>query len=219
MDGYRLYAEIEKVVTELGGSVHYKPESRLMKLIGEVLFFNKTFMTSYTTTIGRRIYFPRRFTSESEHLRKACTLAHECVHVDDYSRHRIVFPLSYLFPQVLALLSLLAFGVFFHLAFLWALLFLVFLLPIPSPGRREAELRGYAISMAMSYWVGRRTRPDYTPYIPIFTGSGYYYMWPFERDLQSRFEKLRAATENDTLHTHLPLAQRLKAGVEAASSG
>ena len=66
-----------------------KEDSKLMKFISKLLFFNKTFMTDYVTTIGRTIYVPSGYISST-------TLRHELVHVADYNAHPVWFTLSYL---------------------------------------------------------------------------------------------------------------------------
>lgn len=67
-----------------------KSQSKFMKLLSYLLFFNKDFMSGYITTVGRTIYAPRGFIDK-------ITLAHELVHVADYNKYGILFYLSYLF--------------------------------------------------------------------------------------------------------------------------
>ena len=40
--------------------VEFKDESKFMKFLGVLLFFNKEFMSNYSTTIGNTVYFPSR---------------------------------------------------------------------------------------------------------------------------------------------------------------
>lgn len=215
MDGYKLYAAIKKVADEMGATIHYKPESRLMRVIGGILFFNKAFMTRFTTTIGKKVYFSQRFQSEWEHENKACVLAHELVHVEDYIERPIQFTLGYLFPQILALFALLAFGGFCNLNYLWFLLCLLFLLPIPSPGRATAEIRGYSVSMAIRKWLGQYPDYEYRRFFRTFTGPNYYYMWPFKKNLEKRFRCMAAFAEANQLDKEIPVARRIYAAVRS----
>lgn len=166
-----------------GVRVRYKDSSRLMKLIGKILFFNKGFMTDYVTTIGRTVYFPN---AEAESWD---VLAHEAVHALDYARRPVRFTLGYLMPQLLAVLAIGALGAF---VCTWALLALVFLLalaPFPSPWRLARERRGYRMTVAADClkW-GEKTvmADDYIHWLSdIYTGSGYYFMTrDHERALQ-----------------------------------
>ena len=43
-----------------GLKLRYKDESTLMKIMGKLMFFNPSFMTQFTTTIGETIYFHPR---------------------------------------------------------------------------------------------------------------------------------------------------------------
>ena len=63
--------------------VKYKTESSFMKLIGKILFFNKTFMTFYTTTIGSTIYFPNREFVNNKEVSSSIIFLHELVHIHD----------------------------------------------------------------------------------------------------------------------------------------
>lgn len=66
-----------------------KSESRFMRFLSRLLFFNKAFMTGYVTTIGRTIYCPDGQISDATRL-------HELQHVADYRKYGPWFVLSYL---------------------------------------------------------------------------------------------------------------------------
>ena len=71
---------LETVVEFPGFKTVPKGTSTFMKLLGYLLFFNKEFMSSYTTTIGSNMYTPTEWdtwTPES----KASILRHERVHL------------------------------------------------------------------------------------------------------------------------------------------
>ncbi len=159
-----------------GIRVRFKDQSRLMRFIGRVMFFNRLFMTHYTTTIGKTVYFPR---GEDNWL----TLAHEAVHALDYERRPVRFTLGYLMPQLLGVLGLLS--LVGALWCTWSLLGAVLLLalaPWPSPWRLARERRGYQVTIAADILRERSTAmvrsPGYLRWLADHTYSGpsYYYM-------------------------------------------
>lgn len=204
------YSEVEYLALSQGAQIRYKDESRFMRLLAKVLFFNKGFLTKYTTTIGSTIYLPSRAAVEADLDGYAAVLAHELVHVmDARAQGSLVFGLSYLFPQCLSLLSLLALlsipGSIWWLTSLSALLCLA---PWPSTGRAAAEYRGYGMSLATSIWRGHRV--DHIPQrmIEQFTGPSYYWM---DRDTTRVVETLRAGLDEVQAGTcDLPLADDLR---------
>jgi hypothetical protein len=156
--------------------IRYKDESPEMEAIAVfVEGFSPDFMDRYTTVIGSTIYFPNRhflFHSEEQAMR---TLAHEAVHLLDAERWSMpLFSLAYLFPQILAV------GVFlFPWLGIWALTFLLFLLPLPAPFRFYFESRAYALDLLT---LPRSERePVMERIIEEFAGWGYYRMFPFRK--------------------------------------
>lgn len=126
-----------------GLQVAYKDNSWLMKVLAKILFFNKGFMTKFTTTLGSTVYFPSEEYVSENPRRAVSILMHEAVHVHDSKKLTPVpFSLLYLSPQILALGALSAFWVGWG-----ALLCLLFLAPIPSPGRAWLEARAYAMNV------------------------------------------------------------------------
>ena len=177
-----LFDKIEKYGRDRYGiEIAYKDESKFMQLLGKLLFFNKRFMTSYTTTISDTVYFPSRDSVKQNRDTAALVLGHELQHVND--AHKMTFPifaLMYLSPQIFALLAILA----IWFSPLW-LLALVCLLPIPSPGRTVLELHGYAVSTVLiRRWCSWRA-----DCVSQFTTSAYYWMWPFSSPLINFFSK------------------------------
>src|SRR4051812_38491740 len=86
--------------------VAFKSESLLMKIIGKILFFNKSFMTSYTTTLGHTIYFTDRKYVKAHPVSTKVVLVHEMVHIKDNVNEGLLFPIGYALPQLLAVLAL-----------------------------------------------------------------------------------------------------------------
>lgn len=161
-------------------SIKYKNESKLMKILSLFLFFNKDFMTKFTTTLGNDIYFPSKEFLEKRSISSLITLLHELVHVYDYNKQgKIWFSLKYLFPQILSSLSLVM--VFFNP--LLAIMILSMLLPWPAYFRMQSELRAYYVSLYASYYIGIRL--GFEPhledrkeiYLKAFRDSSYYFMW------------------------------------------
>ena len=133
-----------------GCEIKSKKESKIMKFVGKIMFFNKRFMTGFITTWYPNIYVPELPWKEQDHAPAISILAHEWVHLNDRKRMGWLFDLLYISPQCLTAFSVFAFWN------LWFLLFLLFLLPIPSPGRAWAEFRGYRMTIAINYWLSGR---------------------------------------------------------------
>jgi hypothetical protein len=191
------YESFQKLVANFsktlpGFNIKYKNESTLMKIISYILFFNKVFMTNMITTLGKTVYFPNEEDlKNTESYSKSVVLAHEFRHAMDASNFwkQMWMSITYLFPQILAPFMLIL------LPFCWWLsliLFAAFLAPIPSPSRMYWELRGYRTSIFAINEVHRKKWGDENlevrkdilyrlaeKYDNNFTGSGYYFMWPF----------------------------------------
>ena len=187
-----------------GLKIRFKNQSNLMKLLGFLLFFNKKFMTDYITVIGKNVYFPSAEWLDSHREKAAHILCHELVHVIDESRvGSVVFKMSYLFPQWLAIFSLFSFVVG-----PWAMMFLLFLTPIPAPFRAFWEMRGYTMSDAVSYRVHRQfSNIDWVA--DQFTSSAYYFMWPFRESLIKEIEHNRILIKIDALEEKIPEACKI----------
>lgn len=166
--------------------VKRKRESFLMRIFKYILFFVPGFYTDYITAIGKTIYFPDN--SELGSHESLVGVAHEFQHIMDNKNHRFYYSLSYLFPQILSLLSI--FAIFSP----WSFLFLIFLLPIPAPFRKYYEVRGYKASIYTFYLFLLKENYNlkdikellnsYALYCSekFFTGPAYYFMWPFGVD-------------------------------------
>lgn len=164
--------------------IQYKDSSRLMKFLNFFArIFNKEFMTRYTTTMNTTVYFPSKAALLERQETYAEVLAHELVHMKE--RLAIggpIYFLRYAFPQILTVLALFSVLAFVNLWFLLFLVFLLALLPLPAPGRRDIELRGYTMSMAVDYWkTGVITDAAFEWYAKQFSGPNYYFMWPWHQ--------------------------------------
>lgn len=172
--------------------IKYKDQSSLMKTLGTIMFFNKGFMTNYTTTLGATVYFPNETFVRARPVSAAVILLHELVHVTDAHKFsKPLFGFLYMSPQALALLCLPLF--LFH----WYLALPLFLLcasPIPSFFRMYFEKRAYMTSLYAINALGNRL--NFKPlldtqkqfFLDQFKGPNYYFMWPFN-NLQKDFDQ------------------------------
>lgn len=171
--------------------IKYKDQSWFMKALGKILFFNPSFMTSYTTTIGETVYFPNQKFVQIRPISGAVILMHELVHMyDEKKLTKPVFSASYLFPQILVPIFLL---MLFFLSWKIVLpLAILCLAPIPAFFRMEYEKRAYMSSLYTLQKLGQRlnfdpkltTQAQY--FVSYFKDSSYYFMWPF-KNLDAEF--------------------------------
>jgi hypothetical protein len=189
--------------------IKFKDESWFMKLLGKLAFFNKNFMTTFTTVIGKTIYLPTRAGLEnSEDLGPLVIVAHEYRHMVDFGSWIKSFFVrtSYFAPQIFSPLMLLL----LLLPVIWAisvplslLLFFAWLTPIPSPGRKYFEFKGYTTSLFAMNEIYKENKWSETERKFLleeqvefmneqFTSSAYYYMWPWgvKEDLRVVIDKV-----------------------------
>ena len=177
--------------------IKLKKNSKLMKAIGwffDITKINQKFMTNYVTTIGNTIYFPEKLLMSENEISILEIMAHECIHIKDSNKFGLFFILSYLGPQIFAILSILSLVAIFASKFwLLFLLFLLFLAPIPSYGRYYWEKRAFRISLIFKkhYYNYNETELKKTRdwIILQMTKNFYYFAWPFpkwvEKDLKN----------------------------------
>lgn len=171
--------------------VRYKNKSVWQKFIAAVLFFirGNRYLKDYTTTLGFTVWFPSEAWVQENYWRAFKVLAHEYVHLLDRKRYPRMFDLMYAFPLPIALLSLATFGVFFSQWFWLALVPLVALLPWPAFPRANLEMRAYTMGIAINFWRYGSVSQDTRSWLAkIFTGSDYYWMWPFKKDVERWIE-------------------------------
>jgi len=154
-----------------------KENSVLMRFLSVILFFNKGFMTKYITTLYPRVYVPKLPWDSHTIESRIGVLAHEYVHLKDRKRWWWLFDILYAAPQIFALLSI---GAIWNL---WWLLALLFLLPLPSPGRAWLEFRAYKVTIAL-HWHLTGTKPSVPWLRDQFVRSYYYWMWPFKKSVE-----------------------------------
>lgn len=157
-----------------------KDKTFLMKAL--TWFFVKTKInpafSTYYTTIGSTIHAPLGF-EELDEKSILEVIMHETVHLKDSKKWGLLFSLSYLLPQLLAVFALLAF------LSPWFLLFLLFLAPIPAYFRYYWERKAYRISILFARKVFKYTDEQvklYTHSFVVNNLSERYYYWamPFK---------------------------------------
>lgn len=166
-----------------GFRVAFKDCSKFMKFLNVFAqVFNKTFMTGYITVMGGCVYFPNKKELIDCQADYANVLAHELVHMKEQQKTgKLVHFFRYGSPQIFAVLSLLSVLAFINPWFLLCLTFLLCLAPIPAVGRKNIEMNGYEMSLAMTYWrTGQIGEADIEWAAQQFTSSNYYFMYPFE---------------------------------------
>lgn len=173
--------------------VKFKNQSPLMKFLGTLMFFNKGFMTDYTTTIGSTIYAPTEKFFASHPVSGAVVFMHELVHLHDQKvMGKVWFQFSYMLPQILALPALLLFLLSWKIALPVVLLLL---LPIPAYFRMKYERRAYYSSIYTMYKLGQRLNFDphletqNSHFVGYFMDSSYYFMWPFKSIMENDFDQ------------------------------
>jgi len=184
VEAYRLF-----LYEKLGIDIKPKETSRLMRFFAVfVQLFNKEFMNRYITTIGKTVYWPRIGRLGKNPSHDVSVMFHESQHAWDFKHHPIRMWVGYGLPQWFVLLSSLSL-LTICCSNWWALcvLFVAMIAPLPAPGRRWAEERGYSCTMAFRIWTGGEVNGSYFEYIAKqFTGSHYYYMWPFPKNMNRR---------------------------------
>lgn len=152
-----------------------KKKSWFMKILGWLCFFNRNFMTTTTTTIGKTIYLPTQVPHDLELIG---IIAHEYIHLWDVQREgKVRFYLRYAFPQVMGLFGFVSCFAAYNISLVMFALFFVCFWPSEAPFRREYEQRAYAMSVVFEQW----TRPSLNPkmidnIVDILHGPSYYWL-------------------------------------------
>ena len=199
---HALMTIIREMREQFGTKLKIKQKSPIMRFLGTILFFNKSFMDSFITVLGKTIYFPSNWETIiqicEDHLesgaddsefpivhtpearRLFAILCHEYVHQKDFKNNKL-FPLLYLFPAVYALPGLIGLIASFW-DFQWIMLspFLIYGIPTPSYWRSYFEARGYATNIVLRTLL-HGIQQDFTNnlshlYMEHFTGPSYYWM-------------------------------------------
>lgn len=83
-----------------GTKVYSKKHSTLMKILSVILFFNRSFMDGYWTTVFGRVYSPTKVSLLRHPERFAYhyhrIIEHEHIHAQDWQKLPILFDISYI---------------------------------------------------------------------------------------------------------------------------
>jgi hypothetical protein len=185
--------------------VTQKSASKLHRAIGWCLarVGNTGYMSSFWTTLGRWTAQPT-CTDASPNSGDFAVILHEGVHAIQSRKYSTgLLSFWYLFPQGLAILSLLspALVPLVGLGALWGLLGLVLFAPLPAVGRAIIEFEAYKVSLAATYWAHGIPVADQDEYLDWltseFTTGAYYWMWPFKAAMKARFLKFLEDLRDD----------------------
>lgn len=177
--------------------IKYKDNSLFMKILGKLMFFNSSFMKTFTNTIGNTIYFPSQQYTIDNPVESNIILLHELVHMYDLKKKgNLFYSLLYMFPQCLVLLFLPLLFLSWKIALIGSLISLA---PIPAYFRMQDEKRGYLCSMYTAHVYGKKYNftderlqkmldSNKEQYVNEFYNSSYYFMWPF-KSIKSDFDK------------------------------
>lgn len=179
-----------------------KNPSGLYYIVRPILkIFNKDIDEKFITVLFGTVWVPENFLNNDE-MNVLEVIAHETVHEADRKRlGTILFTITYLFPQILCLGSLLSvLAIWFGNGFLWSLLCLLFLLPIPALGRAYLELRGYRMNVLFMTQADKVSLSSLEPYLYYiatnFTSANYYFMMPFKNFIINKL-KLDPFSQNN----------------------
>lgn len=177
-------------------SIKFKKQSWVLRLVRPILeLFNKNYWEGYITTLGSTIYVPDDWFERGDVKSRLQTTAHEVIHIIQAKKQTsFLHGLLYLFPQSLALLSLLAvLAIPFGLGWLWCLLFLLCLAPLPAPFRYMKELEAYRVKILFFRHV-YRSSPELIEWakqsiVKNLSKSDYYFCWPFPKWILKDLDK------------------------------
>lgn len=163
-----------------GFRVVAKKGSRWMRILGRLMFWLPEFM-EYSTRAGRTVYLP------SFDKVEIGSMGHELRHaIDGWRNTNLFVGMVYYFPQWIGIGSLVSIGAIWGGSeWLWWLVCLVCLLPIPSPGRMMIERRGYLTSLLVLDWQHGRalSLSKVDEVLDLMSGRYYYFAWPFRKML------------------------------------
>lgn len=181
---------ISEVGSKYSKNIKFRPksESKLLKIVSPLAtVFNKNFTNGYITTIGDTIWYPDGWLERIDVKNLLQVIAHECIHIKQKSEQtQLVHNFLYLFPQSVAIFSLLSLlAIPFGSAWLWCLLFLLCLAPLPAPFRYMKELEAYRVKFLFIKHVHNNEQflLEFAKEVIIenMSKSNYYFTWPFTK--------------------------------------
>lgn len=183
-----------------GFEILNKKQSLLINFMRGLMFFKRRTREECVVAIYPNIYVSETPYKPYNHLAAIEVLAHEYVHLKDCRDMSLIFNFLYLSPQILSV-----FG-FLGLALSpWFLLFFLFILPWPSPGRAWLEIRAYRMSLAILYWFTAESDLSFAVdhFTHQFASSNYYWMMPFKKLIHNIFTNELDKIKNNQLTAEL----------------
>lgn len=180
--------EIKKDIPNF--NLFIKERSKFMNFLGNIMFFNKTFMKNYTTTLYPDVYMPKA--TLDNHKEAIQVICHEWIHLRSFkSKTPVLAGFLYSLPQCLSVLSILSIlQIWFNGPWILNLLWLLLLLPLPSYTRYKEEFNAYTMSMFVNKCIYNKVSKKTIDDIALnFYGPNYYWMWPMK---ESIIKKLNA---------------------------
>ncbi len=166
--------EATKAYTEQGILIKTKRSYyrvwRFLDVLLKIITFGKMnrFLTHYTTTIGRTIYFPIHWQRSNASKRNYVTLRHERKHV--WRARKLGFGNTTLGTIIFGFLYFL---IFFPVGLAW----------FRYTFEREAYLESYKACKEVGI------KPNVAFYIDVLTGPDYVWTWPFRKSVRRWFYK------------------------------
>jgi hypothetical protein len=165
-----------------------KSESKLFKILKPILkLINPKFFDDYITTMFGTMWVTNTF-YEKRPIEALAIVAHEGVHEYDRKRFPLfVFELLYMSPQWFSLIFLIL--AIFH-SWWWLIATIIFLGPLPSPGRFYLEMRGYATEKLWSkYFYTNDWDPNEFIVFQLSNIRTYWGTWPFKKNIRKKLKK------------------------------
>jgi hypothetical protein len=179
----------------------FKSNSKFMKFLGTLLFFNPDFMNT-TTTLGNTIYLPDENKYNANPDNYLTDVVSGFIHIMDYKKFNILLPITFLLPQLLAPLVVPFSFLGFHHSHYWlfALFGILLLLPLPSYFRFKWKLREHLAGDALEYWENKyRNLPLSMAYLNNYLNATFWFMWPFRENMVNRIQKGLTAIKNNSI--------------------
>jgi len=186
-----LYLQNVKKNHKINVKIKNKNGSKILRLIRPILeLFNKNYWKGYITTLLSTIWIPDKWSETTDVKTQLEIVTHEVIHMKRSKQLSFfVYAILYLFPQILVLLSLFAFlAIPFGTSWLFCLLFLIFLAPIPAPFRYLIELEAYRTRLIIYKYAWNAT-PEKIEFakddiINNLSKGDYYFAWPFPKAIK-----------------------------------
>jgi hypothetical protein len=173
MNDEQISIKLTNMLEQAGIKVRDKDEVWWQKILAKILFFVPNYMRNFSNAVYNCIDLGQVAEDSS---RRWETLIHELKHIiDSHNWYHVPFGVGYLFPQILALLSL---GAVWGSG--WWLLWLVALLPWPALFRVLIETPAYAYNLIIAELRGRDVDEVEKRILTTLSGSSYYFAMPLK---------------------------------------